>query len=197
MNPDRVARWAALIGDTELAAHPDDPAAHRRAVIAWLEKTGLSPDLVNDPNLPDDPVTRAQWAAHRDVTPERVSQWQRDGTIPPPAIRHAPARAGAGPRGNFHIHSLAVLEASPAAIRPGPTPPDPGVFSPGERVGVSEFARRTGRDRSTIAHALRTHADRAPQRDDRKHYDARELAAFVAGLPGRRGPGRRKREADE
>ncbi|GAA1451029.1 hypothetical protein [Nocardiopsis tropica] len=85
------------------------------------------------------------------------------------------------------IYSLATLEAWP---RPARAPRvDPARFDPEERVTYAEFARRTGKDADTVRKAVGNpaYAEKAPERGPDGTFDARELARFVASLPGRRG----------
>lgn len=85
------------------------------------------------------------------------------------------------------LYSLAVLQAWPG---PSNAPHmDPLWFGEEERLTLAEFCRRTSKNYGTAATALRNpaYAERAPRRGDGGRFNARELAGFFAGLPGRRG----------
>lgn len=85
------------------------------------------------------------------------------------------------------IYSLATLEAWP---RPQRAPHvDPAQFGEDERITYAEFARRTGKDADTVRKAVNNpaYAEKAPARATDGTFNARELARFVASLPGRRG----------
>ncbi|MFY7069032.1 hypothetical protein ACOQFV_24510 [Nocardiopsis changdeensis] len=94
------------------------------------------------------------------------------------------------------LYSLAELEAwrvtQVAASHVAAV--DPGQFGEGERITVKAFCDRTGRDRSTVSKAINNPRwqgedakPKAPVRGADGLFDAREIAAFLNGLPRRVG----------
>ena len=166
IGPQRRRRWATLLGYTAAQAQliEHDDTAHRRAIAQWLEAAELAPEMITDPQMPDDPVTRAQWATtHSDVAPQTAADtWPTDPSFPPPCLEGRRPVSGA-------------LRAGAKARE---------EFADTERVSGAEYARRTGMSVSTVNRTLREHADEtgAPRRDARGRMNALRLASFLANV---------------
>lgn len=196
---EALRRWARMNGHDEAQAEAiaTDPEVHRAALVDWFTTRGLDPAQAGDPATPPDPALPAEWGPTRGVQPHTAQVWASTREdFPEVRLAAVPAPSG-GPVGRRpHVYSLAALEAWEGPQRAARV--DPDQFGAEERVSVVEFATRTGKDRSTLNKALNSWRRRADQQDpeavgrvpergkDRK-YNARDLAAFVNSLPGRRG----------
>lgn len=183
----RLTRWAEVNGWKDRAEQiASDPRAHRDALAEWFRSHGLDPAQAQDPAVPPDPITLAQYGPLRGVAPATAQMWASNQKELPQRrmVAEYPPGSSAGPQ-RPHVYALADLEAWKGPQRAPVV--DPAMFAEGERVTVTEFAKRTGKYRTTVSQAVTRHPDKAPAKGEDGLYDARELAAFIASLPNRRG----------
>lgn len=191
---ERLRRWAHLHGYDAVQAQAiaTDPDAHRGALTEWYTARGLDPAQAQEEGAPPDPAVLAEWGPTKGVEPNTAQVWASTReSFPAPRLAAVPAPGGPVGR-RPGVYALAELEAWELPQRAPSI--DPEQFAREERVSVAEFAQRTGKDRSTLSKAVNNPAYRGedaavrvPERGADRRYNARELAEFVASLPGRRG----------
>lgn len=163
---DHRGQWATLLGydSAQAEAIARDDTAHRHAIAQWLKDVELAPEMEADPGMPEDPVTRDQWATlHQDVAPQTAADtWPTDPNFPLPCLEGRRPVSG--------------------AIRAGTRAQE--EFADTERVSGAEYAHRTGMSATTVNRTLREHADKAgaPRRDQRGRMNALRLASFLANV---------------
>lgn len=199
-DPVTLPQWAPaqdVRADVAAEKWPTLPGFPDRALRGMHPVSGAAEaaERAAEEFAPGERVTGAEFARRAGMSKTTVNRTLRDHA------GQAPARDGArtidarelaeflaavrtpGPS----IYSLATLEAWP---RPARAPRvDPAQFGEDERVTYAAFARRTGKDADTVRKAVNNpaYAEKAPARGADGTFNARELAAFVASLPGRRG----------
>lgn len=198
---ETLRRWATMHGHSpeQAEAIVADPQEYRRVLTNWFADRNLDPNQAQDPATPPDPVLLAEWGPTRGVQPATAGVWASTREDFPAARlvgeyaadvrnRFQPGLQPQGPK----VYSLAELEVWDGPQRAARI--DPEQFAPDQRMTVVEFAQRTGKDRSTLSKAVNNPAYqgpeatvRAPERGEDRKFNARELAAFVNALPGRRG----------
>lgn len=205
-DPVTLAQWGSVQdvrADVAADRWPLLPGFPDRALLGMHPVSGAAqaPERAAQEFAPGERVSGAEFARRTGMSKTTTNRTLRDHGAQAPerdAARKVDAHALAeflafvrtpGPS----IYSFATLEAWP---RPHRAPRiDPDRFAEDERITYAQFQRRTGKDADTVRKAVGNpaYAERAPERDADGTFNARDLARFVASLPGRRGLPRKSR----
>lgn len=180
------------------------PTGTQRAELQrWARTKGIADRVVDDPRMPEDPITLADWAYQicaeenqGEVSEEAVNsrlraieKWAAEEDFPAPAIADPP-RAARGKRPS--IYSAAQLTAWRSARPAGHRRPHDALPAdlarPGERLTLGAFARKIGVDNKSVTQARDASLERIRQGRGRElDGGSIEIPDPVEGAHGVRG----------